>query len=650
MVGPWRLVEEIGRGGMGTVWRAGRADGAFEKDVAIKLVSRGLDTDAVLRRFQQERQILASLNHPHITALLDGGTTADGRPYFVMEYVDGQPISTYCSERSLPVRERLGLFCAACDAVEYAHRHRVLHRDLKPSNILVTADGVPKLLDFGIAKLLHAERGAAATVTVGPLQVLTPEYASPEQVRAEPLSESSDVYSLGVLLYELLAGRRPYEFHTRSADEIAAVVCAKEPPRPSAVAAQKRLEGDLDTIVLTAMRKDPRFRYPSVAALSSDVRSYLQGRRVRAVRQTLRYRTARFLGRRRAGAAALLALLLVLAGASVWQTTRRQGAAAPGGSYRRSSIAEANDYYERAIAVEQADFDLARMIRLVHRAVELDPAFAAGRSRYAFYQLLMIDAGLSNDPALLDRAEAELKRVEREDPESALNHAYLAALSYYRRRWDDVEQHAKSAVRLDPAEHDARIWLSGVLRLRGEWPQAIQLCRQLLEREPAWFPARMVLAIIYRYSGDPDDSIREYEKTLEQNARLVYAIGGLASVYLDRGEPAAARTVLSRARPEDRGNYVLRLAWALLLACEGRVEAARREADPEVLRFAELFPEAPVMVAEVYSVLGDTENGLAWLEKGVRGGDRRRSWLLRDPHLANLRAHPRFQQIVESIH
>jgi tetratricopeptide (TPR) repeat protein len=289
------------------------------------------------------------------------------------------------------------------------------------------------------------------------------------------------------------------------------------------------------------------------------------------------------------------------------------------------------------------------MIRLTQRAVELDPSFTTARARHGFYQLLMIDSGLSNDQEWLDRAEAELKRVEREDPNSALNQAYLAALSYYRRRWDEVEKHANTAARLDPAEVDSRNWLVALLRLRGDWPEAIRLCRQTLEREPAWWPARMSLAVIYRYAGDLEGCIRENEKVLEQNARVIYAIAGLALAHLDRGDLAMARQTLGRARPEDRGNYVLRLTWALLLACEGNAEGAQREVDQEILRSAELFPESPVFVAEVYSALRDTENALAWLEKGVRGGDRRKSWLLRDPHLANVRQHPRFQRIADSI-
>ncbi len=646
-VGPWRLVEQIGHGGMGTVGRGVRADGAFEKHVAVKLVSRGLDTEEVLRRFQQERQILASLEHPHITALLDGGTTADGLPYFVMEYVDGQPITAYCSARALPLRARLELFLTVCDVVEYAHRNHVLHRDLKPSNILVTADGVPKLLDFGIAKLLNAGQEPGTTLTAGPLQVLTPEYASPEQVRAEPLSESADVYSLGVLLYELVAGRRPYEFQTRSPEEVATVVCEREPARPSAVARRAQLRGDLDGIIMMALRKEAQFRYASVLALSTDLGNYLEGRPVRAVKGTVAYRAGKFLRRQGTRVAAALAVLLVVGGVAVWQGTRPQ-APAPAVGYHRSPVAEANGYYERVIAVEKADWDLPRVMGMLQRALELDPNFTAARSRYGFYQLLMIDGGWSNDPMWLDRAETELRRVERQDPNSALNHAYLAMLGLYRRRWDDVEKHANIALRLDPAEINARVPLADLMRLREEWPQAIRLCRQMLESDQAWFPARMILATVYRYSGDLAGSIREHEHNLEQNTRLIYSLTGLANCYLDGGDTAKARQILDRARSVDRGNYIVRMTWALLLARERNAEAARRVMDQDFLRWAELFPECPVMAAEVFSVLGDTDNALAWLAKGIRGGDRRISWFLRDPHLANARKHPRFQQILNS--
>src|SRR5262249_37724962 len=304
-IGVYRLVREIGRGGMGAVYLAVRADDQYQKRVALKLIRRGMDTKDILRRFRHERQILASLNHPYIAQLLDGGTTEDGLPYFAMEYVEGQPITNYCDTHKLTIAERLKLFRQVCEAVQYAHQNLVVHRDLKPSNILITADGAPKLLDFGIAKLLNPELSAQTIEpTVTALRLMTPEYASPEQVRGEPVTTASDVYSLGVVLYELLTAHRPYRLKSRSPHEIFRTVCEIEPERPSAVInrvetttsddgatlvsltpeivsrareeqpekLRRRLQGDLDNIVLMAMRKEPQRRYAMVNQLSEDIR------------------------------------------------------------------------------------------------------------------------------------------------------------------------------------------------------------------------------------------------------------------------------------------------------------------------------------------------------------------------------------------
>src|ERR1044071_3483336 len=234
-IGAYRVEREIGRGGMGAVYEAVRADNMFRKRVAIKLVKRGMDTDFILRRFRNERQILATLDHPYIARLLDGGTTDDGLPYFVMEYIEGLPVYRYCDERQLTVSERLRLFSMVCDAVNYAHQKLVIHRDIKPSNIMVTPGGVPKLLDFGIAKLLNPEFAGEITLdpTATAMRLMTPEYAAPEQVRGEPVSPATDVYSLGVLLYELLTGHRPYRLRNRSPHEMARVICEEEPAHPS---------------------------------------------------------------------------------------------------------------------------------------------------------------------------------------------------------------------------------------------------------------------------------------------------------------------------------------------------------------------------------------------------------------------------------
>src|SRR5687768_12286288 len=235
-LGAYRIEREIGRGGMGAVYEASRADNEFNKRAAIKLVKRGMDTDFILRRFRKERQILAALDHPHIAGLMDGGTTDDGLPYFVMEYIEGQPLYNYCDAHQLSIAERLKLFRAICDAIHYAHQKQVVHRDIKPSNVLVTSEGVPKLLDFGIAKLLNPDLAGDIThdPTATAMRLMTPEYASPEQVQGAPTTPTTDVYSLGVLLYELLTGHRPYRLRNRAAHEIARVIC-EEPPAPLSI-------------------------------------------------------------------------------------------------------------------------------------------------------------------------------------------------------------------------------------------------------------------------------------------------------------------------------------------------------------------------------------------------------------------------------
>jgi serine/threonine protein kinase len=311
-VGPYELVEEIGRGGMGTVHLARRADGAFERDVALKLVGPGLDAAYFLGRFEEERRILASLAHPNIAALLDGGTTDDGRPFLVMELVDGRPVDVYCREENLSLADRLRLLRDVCAAVQHAHRNLVVHRDLKPSNILVTKEGVPKLLDFGLARILTPEAGADRTATQ--YRLLTPAFASPEQVRGEPITTASDVYALGVLLYLLVTGRKPYRATTT--DDYAALlnaVLTEEPPRMAAAAPEAKIPADLEAIARKALRKEPSGRYGSVEALSADVERFLAGRPVAARRGGTAYRARKFARRHWVGLSAtgLIAASLV---------------------------------------------------------------------------------------------------------------------------------------------------------------------------------------------------------------------------------------------------------------------------------------------------------------------------------------------------
>jgi len=338
-IGHYRVRRELGRGGMGTVYLAERDEPGLRKTVAVKVVSRGMDSAFVLRRFRTERQILAGLEHPGIARLYDGGTTDEGLPYFVMEYVDGEDLVAYCDRHHLPVRTRLQLFLRVCEAVQYAHQGLVVHRDLKPSNILVTAAGEPKLLDFGIAKLLGPQVGEESEdQTASVVRLLTPDFASPEQVRGDRVTTASDVYALGVVLYEVLSGRRPYRLKGGTAAQLERAILERDVQAPSTALARdlrRQLRGDLDNVVLKALRKDPAERYATAAELADDVRRYLDGFPVRAAPDRPAYRIAKFLRRHRtavtAGAAVVLSLVaglgIALRQARVAEAERRRAEA-----------------------------------------------------------------------------------------------------------------------------------------------------------------------------------------------------------------------------------------------------------------------------------------------------------------------------------
>jgi eukaryotic-like serine/threonine-protein kinase len=317
--GTYRTIKQIGSGGMGSVYLAERIDGHFEQKVALKIVKPGMNSNEIIKRFEDERQILARLQHPNIARLLDGGISDLGLPYFTMEYVEGKPITDYCDENNLTIEERLGLFKKVCEAVLYAHQTLVIHRDIKPGNILVQDDGTVKLLDFGIAKVFEEDEDQKFVTRTG-MRVMTPEYASPEQVRGEPVSTATDIYSLGLILYQLLTGCPPYEVTSTSALEMERIICLTEPQKPSIMITKilsstpdrnqksspdfisqkrkttihklkKRISGDLDNICLMAIRKEPERRYSSIAQFITDIDNHLTGLPVIARKSTASYRT-----------------------------------------------------------------------------------------------------------------------------------------------------------------------------------------------------------------------------------------------------------------------------------------------------------------------------------------------------------------------
>jgi serine/threonine protein kinase len=445
-VGPYEIVRELARGGMGVVYLGFKEEGRVRRMAAIKVLKRGMDTDAILKRFQTERQVLSTLHHPNIAHFLEGGTTDDQRPYFALEYIEGEPIDEYCHSHRLQISERLELFGQICSAVHYAHQNLVVHRDLKPSNILVTKEGVPKLLDFGIAKLLNPELAPLAAPTAAEYRLMTPEYSSPEQVQGRPITTASDVYSLGVVLYELVSGCRPYRLETRLHDELVRVICDVDPDRPSTAITRmpsesstrrweekperlrRQVRGDIDTIVLKAMQKAPQRRYASAEKLAEDIERHLRGYPVTARPDSVSYRVLKFVSRNKAGVAivALAAVVTLTTLTSLWllqiaATTHERRVAESARADREAAEADAQKARAEAMEVlnemerERAAAHEARAERLLASirhitsvlVIEFDealrtlPGATAVRGRMvetAVQFLVEVDAEAADDP------------------------------------------------------------------------------------------------------------------------------------------------------------------------------------------------------------------------------------------------------------
>ncbi len=590
VIGAYKLTSKIATGGMGAVYRAARVDGQFEQEVAVKIVKRGMDTDEIFRRFVHERQTLANLNHPNIARLIDGGVTESGRPYLVMEFIAGIPIDEFVASHTLNFPARLALFRTVCDAVRFAHQNLVVHRDLKPSNILVTPDGVPKLLDFGIAKVLKEGSRLDQTYTSPAERLLTPEYASPEQIRGQIVTTSTDVYSLGVILYELLVGTRPYSLASRTTAELERVVCEQTPPLPSTVSPSnaRALRGDLDTIITTAMRKEPHRRYASVEALLADLDRFVNGFPILARPDTLAYRASKFI-RRNTLACALTSVAAAGIGIYIAQSirvkhqrdeaysARDQSEAitaflsqmlrppAPIARGRETRVADVLDH-----ALIQADSELSDR-PLVHAAVES----SIGRTWLELGEITQAETSvrdaLARREALLppghhDIAESKLDLAEvlfrKEDFDGAARLATEALNSHRRLRgeanldtarcYNTLGAIHRAMSQLDDAEADHRT----ALRIR----QEIMKRSTGAEHAQAELDAAESLnnlAVVRRLKGDALEAIERLEQALELRLKhlpadhplVIQSETNLGLMYLQRDRFEDAQRLYAQAMP-----------------------------------------------------------------------------------------------------
>ena len=585
-VGAYQIVRSIASGGMGAVYLAVRADDAYRKQVAIKVIRTDPYSDLrhrqeLLSRFRTERQTLANLEHPNIARLLDGGSTDEGLPYLVMEYIEGLPIDRFCDERRLSTDARLALFRTICQAVNYAHQSLVIHRDLKPGNILVTTEGVPKLLDFGLAKLLDSDSSAlAATLTQTGRQPMTPAYASPEQIRGQPVTTSTDIYSLGVILFELLTGHPPYR--GRAMHEIARLICEVEPLRPSTAVTltesvessdggeptirtpeaisrlrddrperlRRRLSGDVDMIVLKALHQEPEHRYPSVELLAEDIRRHLEGEPVLARKGTAGYYTAKFIRRHRIGVAAGFLLLLTLAGGIAattwkWRAAERNRRAAE--RNQQAMVVVANFWMER---FRLSDPDDPKKERI-------------DWSRRGKKPQVTVDE-------LLRRGATRLPHLDEHPLEEATMSYNLGTICYEWRQFDEALTLFQNAWALrkrelgdsDPDTLICEANVGLVLMEQGKWEEARPLLAEAVEKgmsvwgpaDKSMFNAMNNLSLVQRKLGRAEDAERLLRKALtgcqqvlgEEDPNTLRAMNNLGTLLHERGDLAEAERLLRR--------------------------------------------------------------------------------------------------------
>jgi non-specific serine/threonine protein kinase/serine/threonine-protein kinase len=643
-LGPYEISGEIGHGGMGSVYLASRADDQYQKRVAIKLIRSGFESAFALSRFRTERQILATLEHPNIARLLDGGTSENGSPYFVMEFVEGEPIDRYCDARRLPIRERLLLFRSVCAAVEHAHRNLIIHRDLKPANILITKEHTPKLLDFGIAKLLGQEPAVReAEPSVALLRILTPEYASPEQITGAPITTATDVYSLGVVLYLLLTGRRPYDVDARRPESLAAAICCTEPPKPSLAVRQstaaesadratgltpkeiaadrackpeklgRQLAGDLDNIVLKALRKEPERRYGSVERFSEDIRRHLDGLPVTARAETWRYRAQKFVTRNGPAVGAFALLVLSLCAGLL-------------GTMHEARIARAQQAVANRRFQEVRELANSLMFE-VHDGIASLPGATPVRKRLVERALKYLDslaADAQGDHSLemeLATAYDKIGDVQGQPMEANLGDPKAAAASYEKalslrerlaaEKPQDVQRSRELVY--------SYIRLSDLLGYGGDVSRALTYARKeiptahkVAQQDPSSWENRLLLAMCHVDQGSKEAENGERAVGLEQLRRGVAMLEQLRAEHptelpLQR-KLAIAYGRLGDLRRTDSSGLVEAMAWYRSAIATLRPLLSRQPENAEIRRVLAFYEG---VIGELLDELGQRPAALA---------------------------------------
>jgi serine/threonine protein kinase/Tfp pilus assembly protein PilF len=654
----YQVLSLLGAGGMGEVYRA--QDTRLDRTVALKVLPAEVAADQErMQRFIREAKAASALNHPNVATIYDIGE-AEGISFIAMEYIEGETLAARIKSRPLAVNELVEVGFQVADALDAAHSKGITHRDIKPANLMLTLRGQVKVLDFGLAKISRPEAQmmdsnlATASGTLPGMVLGTVQYMSPEQVLGREVDHRSDIFSLGVTLYEMATGRLPFAGATVT-ETMDRVLHAP----PEAISRlNQQAPGELERIVRKCLEKERERRYQSARELLVDLKNL---QRDSGAEAAVFERTAlpRWSQRRRLVLTGGLALGMVALSGSVWWLvwSRAGGTVATSITPARPRLSsggpasanpEANRLFENAMQGKVVN-DLPKTRQMLEQALALDPHFAEARAWYGFTNWLRLDQGYSNDSTLLNEAEAELRRALQDDPTLARAHASFAAIYMMQGRKEYVPGEVAQAVKTNPGDEDASQMLMLYHQYNGDYDTAKRVGQEVLDRLPLFFPNRMVIGEMLRQEGDLDGAVREQKKILEQDPQNMYALGYLARTYLDAGDLLKARQTLERIRPEEQQSYRTRRTRAILLALEGRRAEALKEMDGEVLKWEALYALETSEVADFYAVLGDASQALHWLNEAVSKGDERDEWFRRDPLLANIRSDPRFQQILQSI-